>query len=326
MISDPLGSARAGGLGDTELGHGAGGCTPWRLLSQFGAATQGPDLPISLPTGILRELSSLRAEPGRHRPFCRAAGVRGEGLSGHGQAPTHLPPLCPLRPSLEPASQPPSSPCHHPPHVTGYCQSEVPNFPKALCPVDWGAETETTAQGPSLPGCGRQYLVVLPGGHAGLLGQGWLLGGPAAGGSTGSAGILIAGRPHGTSQHIVLLPQLPQPHALGLQRLLQLQDADLQPRKPAQGGLTACAARLPQSSAPKEEQTLTWVSISCFLSLMRDRPEKSMVSVIRAGRGAGVSVCAPAPTPATTRAHTHLSLRSAPGRTCWRPPRWRPSR
>lgn len=38
----------------------------------------------------------------------------------------------------------------------------------------------------------------------------------------------------------------------------------------------------------------TWVSISCFFSLMRERPEKSMVS---AGRAGWVSVCVPSPPP-----------------------------
>lgn len=49
-ISHPLGSARAGGRGDTEPGRGAGVCTPWRLLTQAGTATQGPGLSASLPT------------------------------------------------------------------------------------------------------------------------------------------------------------------------------------------------------------------------------------------------------------------------------------
>lgn len=39
--------------------------------------------------------------------------------------------------------------------------------------------------------------------------------------------------------------------------------------------------------------TPTWVSISCFFSLMRDRPEKSMVSMAKVT----VSVWMPHPTP-----------------------------
>lgn len=49
-------------------------------------------------------------------------------------------------------------------------------------------------------------LLVLPGGHAGLLGQRRFLGCPALGDHAGLDGLLLGGRPHHPGQHVVLLP------------------------------------------------------------------------------------------------------------------------
>lgn len=190
------------------------------------------------------------------------------------------------------------------------------------------------------PGTRWPHLVVLPGDHAGLLSQGWLLGGPAVGGSAGLARLPFARCPHRHGQRVVLLPKLPQPHALRLQRLLQLQDPNLQPHAAQQARGLSPGSPPPSRAQPRggtgpevpghpgsreaagSAWAPTWVSISCFFSLMRDMPEKSMVSVARGG----VSVCAP-PSPRHSWAPGgHLCLRSALGPTWWRPPRWRPSR
>lgn len=59
---DPLGSARAGDLGDTDPVRGVGDHTPGRLRSRDGAATQGPGLPAG-PLGslVVHELSRVDA-------------------------------------------------------------------------------------------------------------------------------------------------------------------------------------------------------------------------------------------------------------------------
>lgn len=95
------------------------------------------------------------------------------------------------------------------------------------------------------------YLVVLLRGQAGLLGQRRLPGGPASGDGAGPGWLLLVGRPHHPGQHIVLPPQLPETHTLHLQRLLQLQDSDLQPRTPLSGpGPLPRGPAPPRSSAP----------------------------------------------------------------------------
>lgn len=137
-------------------------------------------------------------------------------------SPLHLPL------ELEPAEPPPALLGRH----VRSCRSVSSDLPKALCPRpgsrDW-AELPRPPHPSATPGPWWSYLVVLLRGQAGLLGQRWLLGGPASEDSAGLGRLLLAGCPHHPSQHIVLLPQLPETHTLRLQGLLQLQDSDLQP-------------------------------------------------------------------------------------------------
>lgn len=88
----------------------------------------------------------------------------------------------------------------------------------------------------------------------------------------------------------MLSAQFPKPYTLCLQCLLQLQDSYLQATEPTQHTALPMSPRdFPRdqsrgSLAAGGMRALTCVSISCFFSLMRDRPEKSMVSVIRRKR------------------------------------------
>lgn len=258
------------------------------------------------------------------------------GLGGHGQeclaclapGPRHpaapwplpLPWHEPLAPAVLPALLGPRV-CPH-----WSVASDHPQGPLPHRPVSRGRDSTPGAPLLSPPTrTDSPHLLVLPGGHAGLLGQGRLLGGPTAGGSAGPAGLISTGRPHGPGQHVVLLPQLTQPHALHLQRLLQLQDPHLQPGARPLSRPTASPqgpSRLP-GAQPRERdrrgtgagggtgegqpRAPTWVSISCFFSLMRERPEKSMVS---AARGEWVSIWAPAPSPAAAPGPQHSPLSS----------------
>ena len=181
-----------------------------------------PRSPVSLPAGplgggLVHDLSCVASillvelQESKVRGSVATAGSAEHTL---GQGPPHLPWDEPWAPAVLPGmlgnvSAPPGQWCLSPRAST---PGPLPSPPP-----------------PPLAG----HLVVLPWGHSGLLGQGRLLG-PAAGGGTGLAGLLLAWCPHSPSQQVVLPPQLPEPHTLHLQRLLQLQGPHLQPRTAAQ--------------------------------------------------------------------------------------------
>lgn len=169
---------------------------------------------------------SSRAEPRRRRPFCSAVGSKARGS--------------PARPrARDPAQARPLPAVTSAPRV----------LPSGYPSPGWSMLPDPPVLART-PGAWRPYLTVLPGDHSGLLGQGWLLGGPAGRGGTGLAGLLLAGRPHPPGQHVVPPPKLAEPHALCLQRLLQLQDADLRAAGRSAGPTASPGARCPLGGQP----------------------------------------------------------------------------
>lgn len=295
---------------------------PWGAAGPLGGASaMRPRSPVSLPAGplaggLVHDLSCVAAilllelQESKVRGSVATAGSAGHTL---GQGPPHLPWDELWAPAMLPGM---------PGNVSAPPRSVVSDCPQGPAP-----------QGPSRhpPPPPAGHLVVLPWGHSGFLGQGRLLG-PAAGGSAGLAGLLLARCPHGPGQQVVLPPQLPEAHTFHLQRLLQLQGPHLQPRtaaqqagpRPRERGLHRSRGGAEQDRKGRWEGSYLGLHL---LLLQLDEGEAGEVHGVCGQSGVGQCLRAfPTPAPPHGDASAHLCLRPALGPTWWRPPRWRPSR